>query len=111
MAAVRAGGAAKQVADNIGITAIQKDAADPIPQLLAGINEILEQGEGASCGSLFAGTGSEDESSHYVRFAEIYYGAGYLDPVPKVELSAETERLFFTGRPIPWPVVNNTLAV
>ncbi len=110
-AAVRAGGPANQVADNIGITAIQEDAADPISQLLAGINEILEQGEGASCGSLFAGTGSEDESSHYVRFAEIYYGAGYRDPVAKVELTPETESQFFTGRPIPWPVVNNTLAV
>src|SRR5260370_6886375 len=105
MAAVRAGGAAKQVADNIGITAIQKDAADPIPQLLAGINEILEQGEGASCGSLFAGTGSEDESSHYVRFAEIYYGAGNRDPVPNAHLPPQTQQHFSTAPATPAPLL------
>lgn len=109
-AAVTAGGPANQVADNIGFRAINK-TTDPLPQILAGLDEIMEQGEGASCGSMFAGDGSEDEASHYNRFAELYYGASYQAPVPSVELTPATEASFFKGRKIPFPTVINTLAV
>jgi len=111
-AAIRAGGPANQVGDNIGFTTISYTAGvDPVDPFLAGIDEILEQGEGASASALFAGSGSEAEESHYCRFAEIYYGAGYVDPQPPLSLTAQSEPEFFRGRPIPWPVVVNTLAV
>ncbi len=110
--AMRVGGPANQVDDNIGFRAIKSaPGADPLSQVLAGLDEILEQGEGASCGSMFAGQGSEDESSHYNRFAEILYGRTYQDPVPPVKLTLETEKLFYQGRAIPFPEVINTLAV
>jgi hypothetical protein len=76
-----------------------------------GIDEIVEQGEGATRGSLFAGATSDDEESHYARFAALYYGAAYEDPRPPLELTLETEREFFKGRPVTWPKVINTLAV
>lgn len=108
----QAGSSPNQVGDDIGFTTIQyKSGIDPVSQLLGGIAEILEQGEGASAQSLFAGAGSEDEQSHYARFAELYYGGSSADPKPPLELTRETEHAFFKGRPIPWPVVINTLAV
>lgn len=111
-AAVKAGGPANQVGDDIGFKTIQRSSlVDPVDQLLSGIEEILEQGEGSSSDSLFAGKGFEDEASHYCRFAEIYYGANYEDPTPPRDLTPETEPHFFCGRPIPWPIVVNTLAV
>lgn len=111
-AAVQAGGPANQVGDDIGFTTIKyTPGVDPVDQCLAGIEEILEQGEGSSATSLFASTGSEDEPSHYCRFAEIYYGASYEDPKPPVKLTLESESKFFKGRPVPWPVVINTLAI
>ena len=105
-------GPANQVGDNIGITAISATSSvDPVDQILRGIEEIIEQGEGASRGSLFTGAGSEDEESHYAKFAELYYGASFEDPRPSMELTRATEREFFKGHTIPWPNVINTLAV
>jgi hypothetical protein len=79
--------------------------------MLAGIEEILEQGEGASAKSLVTLKDFELEQSHYARFAELHYGATYEEPKPAVDLTPETEHLFFKGQAVGWPVVINTLAV
>jgi hypothetical protein len=112
-AAVKATGPVNhQVGDDIGVVSINPaSATDPVDQMLAGIEEIVEQGEGASAKSLFTGAGSEDEQSHYCKFAEIYYGADYEDPKSPIKLTPENEPQFFKGRNIPWPDVVNTLAV
>jgi hypothetical protein len=111
-AAVRAGGPANQVGDDIGFTTIQyTPGVDPVNSICDGIDEILEQGEGASTGDLVTGTSSESEESHYAKFASLYYGHSYQEPDPPVALSVETQHLFFKGLPIGWPVVVNTLAV
>lgn len=111
-AAVKAGGPANQVGDDIGFTTITyQPGVDPVETLCAAIDEILEQGEGASAGDLITTTAYESEESHYAKFAALYYGAQYQAPDPPVELSPATEHLFFRGRPIGWPVVVNTLAV
>jgi hypothetical protein len=110
--AVKRGGPANQVGDNIGITSISAESSvDPVDQILEGIEEIIEQGEGASRGSLFTGEGSQDEESHYAKFAELYYGASFEEPRPTIELTRATEREFFKGHTIPWPNIINTLAV
>jgi hypothetical protein len=111
-AAVQAGGPANQVGDDIGFTTITyQPEVDPVDTLCAAVDEILEQGEGASAGSLITTTAFESEESHYAKFAQLYYGAHYQDPVPPVELSPATEALYFKGRAIGWPEVVNTLAV
>ena len=111
-AAVQTGGHSNQVGDNIGFKTITSSpGVDPVDQLLNGIAEIVWQGEGTSRKSLFADAASEHEESHYARFAELYYGASYLDPRPAIELTLETEHEFFKGHPIAWPTVINTLAV
>jgi hypothetical protein len=123
-AAILAGGPANQVDDNIGFRRIQTKAVDPdenmtddaradlvVTQILGGLDEILEQGEGSSTGSMYAGEGSEDEASHYNRFAELYYGRGYVDLELPVPMTASNESQFYRGRPIPFPTVVNTLAV
>lgn len=111
-AAVRVGGRSNQVDDDIGFHSIKTaPGADPMTKILAGLDEIVEQGEGANCGSMFTGAGSEDEASHYNRFAELYYGANYVDPSPPAKMTIDNERLFYSGRPIPFPGVTNTLAV
>jgi hypothetical protein len=110
--AVQRGGPANQVGENIGIVSIRAaSGVDPVDQILEGIAEIIRQGEGASRGSLFAGADSEEEESHYAKFAELYYGASFEEPRPPVELTRATERAFFKGHRIPWPQVINTLAV
>jgi hypothetical protein len=111
-AAVQAGGPAHQVGDDIGFTTIAyQPGVDPVETLCAAIDEILEQGEGASAGDLITTTASESEESHYAKFASLYHGAQYQDPDPPVGLSPATEHLFFQGRAIGWPEVVNTLAV
>ncbi len=110
--AVKNGGTSNQVGDNIGFTTIKyTPGVDPLDTIFDGIKEILEQGEGASTKNLITTNEFESEESHYARFAEIYYGATYEEPTPPVELTAETEPMFFKGRPVGWPVVINTLAV
>jgi hypothetical protein len=111
-AAVASGGAANQVGSNIGITTISPTGdIDPVDQLLDGLDLIVEQGEGASSRTLFGGRESDDEVSHYARFATLFYGAGYADPPEHKELTIETEPDYFKGHPVRWPRVINTLAV
>jgi hypothetical protein len=111
-AAIKAGGTANQVGDDIGFTTIEYRAGvDPVPAMCAAIDEILEQGEGASAGDLITTTAYESEESHYAKFASLYHGARYREPDPAVKLSRETEHLFFQGGKIGAPVVVNTLAV
>lgn len=111
-AAVKAGGPANQVGDDIGFTTITyQPTSDPVQMLCAAIDEILEQGEGASAENLITTSAYESEESHYAKFASLYYGAQYAEPEPSVELTAETQHLFFKGRVIGAPKVVNTLAV
>ena len=110
--AVRAGGPANQVGDDIGFTTIEyRPGLDPVQSLCAAIDEILEQGEGASAENLVTTSRYESEESHYAKFASLFYGASYQEPVPRVKLGPETEPLFFKGGVIGWPKVVNTLAV
>lgn len=103
---------ANQVGDNIGFTTFgYQQGVDSVDQLINGINEIVDQGEGSQIGGFWAGEKSQDELSHYARFAEIYYGAGLREPEPPVELTRETLPRFFKGHKIPWPVVTNILSV
>jgi hypothetical protein len=111
-AAVKAGGPANQIYDDIGLVQIAYvEGTDAVQAMLAGIDEILDQGEGASSRTLVTSCDFEFEASHYARFAELYYGAAYDDRDLKMELTPETEHLFFKGQPVGWPVVLNTLAV
>ena len=111
-AAVKAGGSSNQVYDDIGLVQIAYvEGSDPVKAMLAGIDEILEQGEGASAKSLVTPKNFELEKSHYARFAEMHFGATYNEPNPPVELTPQNEHLFFQGQPVGWPVVINTLAV
>lgn len=111
-AAVQAGGPANQVGDDIGFTTVTyKPGVDPVESFDAGIDEILQQGEGSGRGDVFAGNPFEDEESHYARFAELYYGARYQAPSPPVDFNPKNEPLFFGGPAIAAPVVVNTLAV
>lgn len=103
---------ANQIGDNIGFTTISyEEGVDPLPQIFDGIDEILEQGEGSQSRTLHAGEGSEGEESHYLKFAELYYGGRYAEPASGVELNRETEPEFFKGYRVPFPDVINTLAV
>jgi rubrerythrin len=104
-----------QVGDNIGFTTIQlkekhPDNIDEVDQLINGINEIIEQGEGSGVDNLWAES-FEDEESHYARFGEIYYGGRLQKPVRDIKLSKKTESEFFKGHKISWPVVTNLLAI
>ncbi len=111
-AAVKAGGPVNQVQDNIGIDPIGYNAeVDAVDQFNAAIEKIVEQGEGASRETLFSGGGSEDESSHYARFAEIFFGHAYQEPIPARKLTSATLSEFFKGNKISDWKVCNTLAV
>ncbi|MEV7240967.1 ferritin-like protein [Streptomyces sp. NPDC093248] len=111
-AAVQGGGVANQVGDNIGFrTIVPTPGVDPVDQLLEGIDEILQQGEGAASGTIRTGAAYQHEESHYGKFAELWYGRTYREPEPPVELTPETEAVHFQGARIDWPSVVNTLAV
>ncbi|MER6033177.1 ferritin-like protein [Streptomyces sp. NPDC101169] len=111
-AAVQGGGVANQVGDNIGFkTIVPTPGVDPVDQLLEGIDEILQQGEGAASGTIRTGAAYQHEESHYGKFAELWYGRTYREPEPAVELTPETEAVHFQGARIDWPSVINTLAV
>lgn len=103
-----------QVGDNIGFTTIMlkekhQDHKDEVQQILDGIAEIVEQGEGAHAGDLWADN-FDGEESHYARFGEIYYGARFQEP-EGIKLTPETQHLFFKGHKIPWPKVTNILTI
>jgi len=112
IAAIKQGGGANQVGDNIGFNTFQyRPGSDPIQMLCDGIDEILQQGEGASSQNLMADDQFEYEESHYAKIASLYYGAAYQQPVPAIELNPVNEPAFFKGKRIGWPKVINTLAV
>ena len=101
-----------QVGDNIGFTTFgYKKGIDPILQLLNGIDEIIEQGEGSGTNDLWTGDAFEDEASHYARFGELYYGRHLQEPKSKITLNTKNLPKFFKGHQISWPVVTNILAV
>jgi Ferritin-like len=109
-AAVKAGGKANQVGDNIGFsTIVYSDKC--LDDILRAIDSIMTQGEGLIDCALYADGNSELEESHYVRFAQIRFG-GQLSVVPgQPQPTFNTIEKFFNGHPIPFPVVTNTLAV
>jgi len=112
VAMAQKGGPPNQVGDDIGFATVKyQPGVDPVPAFENGIDEILQQGEGASTESLIASKEFESEESHYAKFAELHYGASYEEPKPSIPLTPETEPLSFKGRAIGWPVVVNTLAV
>src|SRR5256886_9920915 len=111
-AAFTAGGPANQVGDNIGFnTFVPGTGVDAVELFSAGIEEILEQGEGSTVDTIQAGPAYQNEESHYGKFAELWYGRLYQPPHPLVPLTRETEEQWFQGEEIPWPEVVNTLAV
>jgi hypothetical protein len=111
-AAVQKGGTSNQVGDDIGFsTFIYQEGIDTIKMLCDGIDEILEQGEGASTGDLITETSFESEESHYAKFAALYYGATYQKPEAIDKITKANEKEFFKGRAIGAPVVVNTLSV
>lgn len=109
--AVSQGGTANQVGGNLGYrTIVPKPGIDPVPEILAAIDMITEQGEGGPVSGLATGEDFQNEESHYGRFAELHFGGRY-QAAPGVALTAATQEQFFRGEPIAWPVVINTLAV
>ncbi|HEX8370755.1 MAG TPA: ferritin-like protein [Pyrinomonadaceae bacterium] len=111
-AAVKKGGTSNQVGDNIGFSTFAYDPkVDVVQMLCAGIDEIMEQGEGASTGNLITSSKYETEESHYAKFASLYYGAQYQKPSKIRKLTRKNEAQFFKGLPITPPEVVNTLAV
>ncbi|MGW5659929.1 ferritin-like protein [Streptomyces sp. NPDC003758] len=108
---VRLGGPANQVGGNLGYLTFDRDDPDPVASFLHALDIITEQGEGGGEGTVeTAAETFQKEGSHYARFAELRYGRRY-QPLDAVPFSRETEREFFTGEEIVWPVVINTLAV
>jgi hypothetical protein len=111
-AAVKAGGPANQVGDNIGFSTVTwTEGADPMDGIIAAIDAITSQGEGLANCALHADGASEKEESHYARFAQVYYGRHLSEPSPGAQPTRETIEDFFRGYEIPFPVVTNTLAV
>jgi ferritin-like protein len=109
-AAVKAGGKANQVGDNIGFsTIVYSDKC--LDDILQAIDSIMAQGEGLIDCSLYADGSSELEESHYVRFAQIRFGRQLSVPPDQSPPTFDTIEKFFNGHPIPFPVVTNTLAV
>lgn len=109
---VKAGGRSNQVGDDIGFSTFgYQEGTNSAERLCAGIDEILEQGEGATAGDLITTSAFESEESHYAKFAALYYESSYQKPsdIDKVNLQNESE--FFKGTPITPPVVVNTLSV
>lgn len=109
-AAVKAGGKANQVGDNIGFSTIVY-SDNCLADILGAIDSIMAQGEGVIDCALHADGKSEAEESHYARFAQIYYGGQLSVPPGLSEPTLATVKDFFKGYAIPFPVVTNTLAV
>jgi len=110
--AVLDGGPANQVGGNLGYRSIvPRRGVDPVDEILAAIDMIIEQGEGSGVAGIQAGEKFQNEGSHYARFAELYYGRRYLALDSPVALNRDNEQSYFCGELIAWPVVINTLAV
>ncbi len=103
--AIRQRGPANQVEDDIGIAIIRD-----FNEILGGIDEIAEQGEGATTTTLLASSDYEGEESHYTKFAEIFYGRKFVNPELR-RVDPETEASFFRGDRVIMPDVINVLAV
>ncbi len=103
--AIGEGGEANQVEDDIGIAIIED-----FNGMLAGIDEITEQGEGAANPTLLASSDYEGEESHYAKFAEIFYGSRFVNPELRY-VNPETEKSFFRGDVVMMPDTINVLAV
>lgn len=111
-AAMKKGGTSNQVGDDIGFTTITYvEGEDPLPQIYAGFNEIIEQGEGSPNNTLYAGESSQGELSHYGRFAEIQYGHQFQEPVGEKEVTKENIDEFFKGHQVVFPEIVNTLVI
>lgn len=116
VAAVRGQAVANQVGGNLGYAVINPKSADPIEQLLSSLDLITDQGEGFGNTTLSSGTSSQDELSHYARFAELRFGRAYTGPDDSeggdsARMSAQGQRRYFRGQPIAWPTTINSLAV
>jgi hypothetical protein len=111
-AACRSEQRANQVGGNLGYAVI-RPTTDPVEQILASIDLVIDQGEGSSGSTRSTGPASDSELSHYARFAELRFGRSYSGPPAHGPdgLVAEGQRRSFRGTPIPWPRVVNTLAV
>lgn len=111
-AAVKKGGTSNQVGDDIGFSTFSyQQGKNPVKMLCAGLEEILEQGEGASAEDLVTRSGYEYEESHYAKFASLYFGASYQKPKKIRKITKKNEAKFFKGNPITPPVSVNTLTV
>jgi hypothetical protein len=111
--AVRGRHVANQVGGNLGYAVIDRAAKDPVEQILAGIDLIIDQGEGVSTTTRSSGRESQHEMSHYARFAELRFGRAFTGPDdPSAgDIRPEGQRRWFSGEPIIWPTVINSLAV
>ena len=112
-AAIRGRHVANQVGGNLGYAVIDPNASDPIEQILASLDLIIDQGEGFGTTTLSSGPRSQNELSHYARFAELRFGRTYTGPEEPIanSITAEGQRRYFRGDRISWPTVINTLAV
>lgn len=111
-AAIKSGGMANQVGDNIGYSTITwSDATHCLQSILDALDSITSQGEGLVGSVLYAGATSGVEESHYARFAQVRYGYRLTDAHDGAQPTRETIRDYFKGHEIPWPEVTNTLAV
>jgi len=110
--AVQKGGTSNQVGDDIGFSTFAYiKGKDPVKMLCDGIDEILEQGEGAAAKDLVTSSKFESEESHYAKFAALFYGASYQKPKGIQKITKQNEPKFFKGTPIASPEVVNTLSV
>ena len=113
VAAARGPMRANQVGGNLGYACIDPDSRqDLIEQFLSSIDLIRDQGEGSGS-TRNAGAASDEELSHYARFAELRYGRRYTGPGSSQDDTdiAEGQRRHFQGDPVTWPRVINMLAV
>ncbi|WP_426565360.1 ferritin-like domain-containing protein [Angustibacter sp. McL0619] len=105
---------ANQVGGNLGYRVV-RPTGDPVEQILASIDLVIDQGEGAGGSTRSAGPPSDEELSHYARFAELRYGRGYTGPAAHEAAGpgrrSEGQRRWFRGPSLSWPRVINTLAV
>ena len=112
VAAVRGRSVALQVGGNLGYAVIDRKAKNPVEQIVASIDLIIDQGEGLSSTTRSSGATSQRELSHYARFAELRFGRRFTGPEDAEEgITVEGQRRYFRGDPLVWPTVINSLAV
>jgi hypothetical protein len=101
-----------QVGGNLGYAIIDPKAGDPVEQIIESIELVINQGEGFDS-TISSGLNSQEELSHYARFAELRFGRSYTGPSDpnNVDINTESQRRYFQGDRIVWPNVINFLAV